>query len=396
MSFKMLSVNQLIKELDKYTFRWFQVHHTWEPDHADFTGHNHMSLQRGMRSYHMNVRGWQDIGQHVTLFPDGMFVTGRPFNMTPAGIKGYNTGAFMMEMIGNFDKGNDPFEDPQKHSAIKLAHYFLSRGTKIMFHREKATKTCPGTGIDKKMFINEARAFKDSRSKRKFIPSPVHESGSSVLKIGDRGLESERLQSRLVDLGYSVGSAGIDGIYGPDTKRAVKQFQSDCGITVDGLAGPQTMSVLDNSFNVLKIGARGAAVRGLQSRMRRAGFDPRWIDGVFGEKTKLAVIRLQKAAGISQDGIVGPQTRKALKRFLNGKSSGKDSGKAIVPYPGRPLKIGSIGVDVKRVQRAAGMPEWMIDGIFGEITKKNVMEYQKRHGLKIDGIVGPETWNRMF
>ncbi|MET1176938.1 peptidoglycan-binding protein [Peribacillus simplex] len=73
--------------------------------------------------------------------------------------------------------------------------------------------------------------------------------------------------------------------------------------------------------------------------------------------------------------------------------------KPIVPYPGIVLKEGAKGmkaIDIKRVQRAAGMPEKDVDGKYGPKTTKAVKAYQKRQGLKIDGRVGPETWNRMF
>lgn len=48
------------------------------------------------------------------------------------------------------------------------------------------------------------------------------------------------LQNRLVELGYSVGNYGIDGSFGNDTLNAVKQFQRDRGIAVDGYVGKDT------------------------------------------------------------------------------------------------------------------------------------------------------------
>jgi N-acetylmuramoyl-L-alanine amidase len=73
--------------------------------------------------------------------------------------------------------------------------------------------------------------------------------------------------------------------------------------------------------------------------------------------------------------------------------------KPIVPYPGNVLKEGAKGmktIDIKRVQRAAGMPEKDVDGKYGPKTTKAVKAYQKRQGLSQDGRVGPNTWNRMF
>ncbi|GGE56991.1 lysozyme [Pullulanibacillus camelliae] len=67
---------------------------------------------------------------------------------------------------------------------------------------------------------------------------------------------------------------------------------------------------------------------------------------------------------------------------------------AIVPYPGHLIGPGSKDQkNIKRIQRAVKVPA---DGIYGPVTRRAVMNYQKRHHLSIDGIVGPETWNTLF
>jgi cell wall-associated NlpC family hydrolase len=58
----------------------------------------------------------------------------------------------------------------------------------------------------------------------------------------------------------------------------------------------------------------------------------------------------------------------------------------------KPLKRGSHGVHVQRVQRIVGVPA---DGIFGKGTKRAVERWQRRHGLTADGVVGPATWAAM-
>lgn len=67
--------------------------------------------------------------------------------------------------------------------------------------------------------------------------------------------------------------------------------------------------------------------------------------------------------------------------------------KESVPYPGHPIKRGSKGKDVERVQRAVKVS---VDGIFGPATEKAVKGYQTRHDLTADGVVGPKTWSVMF
>lgn len=143
-----------------------QIHHTWLPNHASFDGTNGLQLVQNMRIHHKNVNGWDDIGQHLTLLPDGRFVTGRAFNLTPCGIGKYNLNSdLMIEMVGNFDKGNDRFEGKQKEVILKLSRHFLDYfGEKgIVFHREFSTKSCPGTGIDKKEFLKEVATMQEEK-----------------------------------------------------------------------------------------------------------------------------------------------------------------------------------------------------------------------------------------
>lgn len=173
-NFRKLNIDELIKELNKYEFKQLHIHHTWKPNKSNFNGSNHFALQQGMKDYHINNRKWQDIGQHVTLFPDGIFVTGRAFNVAPASIKGWNTGAFAVEMLGDFDSGKEILDGEQKKSILKLIKYFVNKYGKdsIKFHREGkgVTKTCPGTSLDKSTMIKEAMEV-DNKMKDKDTPS---------------------------------------------------------------------------------------------------------------------------------------------------------------------------------------------------------------------------------
>lgn len=56
------------------------------------------------------------------------------------------------------------------------------------------------------------------------------------------------------------------------------------------------------------------------------------------------------------------------------------------------LRKGSKGEDVKQLQRLLRLA---VDGIFGRITEEAVRDYQRRNGLKADGIVGDETWKKL-
>ena len=69
-----------------------------------------------------------------------------------------------------------------------------------------------------------------------------NESVQVLSKLGSRGNEVRQVQTKLKSLGYYTGK--VDGIYGTGTQSAVKKFQKNCGITVDGIAGPKTLLYL--------------------------------------------------------------------------------------------------------------------------------------------------------
>jgi peptidoglycan DL-endopeptidase LytE len=69
-------------------------------------------------------------------------------------------------------------------------------------------------------------------------------SSSGVLRVGSRGSAVTSLQQQLRDKGHF--SSSIDGVYGPLTQRGVRSFQSAMGLSVDGIAGPQTFNALSS------------------------------------------------------------------------------------------------------------------------------------------------------
>jgi peptidoglycan hydrolase-like protein with peptidoglycan-binding domain len=110
----------------------------------------------------------------------------------------------------------------------------------------------------------------------------------------------------------------IDGIFGPVTSAAVKDFQGYRGLVVDGIVGPVTWAALGGDGPeppTLGQGSQGQVVEKLQTALNegRGSFAPGSnpvlvVDGIFGRNTGLAVAGLQTEAGITADGIVGLQT----------------------------------------------------------------------------------------
>lgn len=143
-----------------------QLHHTWRPNYSSFNGNNHFEIQFAMRHYHVKNNGWDDIGQHFTIFPDGVILTGRGLENDPAGIFGFNRNSICIENVGDFDIGGDEMTTSQRDAIISITAN-LSRifsipinSDKIVYHHWFDTytgkrsdgvgenhKSCPGTNF---------------------------------------------------------------------------------------------------------------------------------------------------------------------------------------------------------------------------------------------------------
>ena len=78
-------------------------------------------------------------------------------------------------------------------------------------------------------------------------PSPTPPPDKPTLRRGDKGAYVTLAQTELIQKGYSCGSSGADGAFGKNTEAAVKAFQKDHGLTVDGVIGQNTWAALDST-----------------------------------------------------------------------------------------------------------------------------------------------------
>ena len=124
------------------------------------------------------------------------------------------------------------------------------------------------------------------------------------------------LQVALYRYGYYKGP--IDGIAGPMTKHAIREFQRSRRLEVDGVPGRRTRAALGR-FGRPLFGARtlhrgmfGFDVSVLQFLLAKHGLRAPRITSFFGGKTDALVRQFQRKNGLAVDGVVGPQTRRAL------------------------------------------------------------------------------------
>lgn len=140
------------------------------------------------------------------------------------------------------------------------------------------------------------------------------------VRPGDRGPAVEDIQRRLLALGYDLGRTGVDGVFLGETAHAVREFQLRHDLAEDGLVGDRTWSALvDASFS---LGDRmlylrlphfhGHDVTVLQQALNALGFACGATDGIFGTFTERAAREFQRNAGLTADGIVGPNTVRTI------------------------------------------------------------------------------------
>jgi N-acetylmuramoyl-L-alanine amidase len=143
------------------------------------------------------------------------------------------------------------------------------------------------------------------------------------LRRGDQGEAVRDVQRRLIRRGFDV-SHDPPAFYGDATLDAVRRFQEERGLRVDGVCGTQTWSSLveagyrlgDRLLYLRAPMLRGDDVSELQEALGALGFDAGRVDGIFGPRGVAALEEFQRNAGLTVDGICGPDTVAALRRVL--------------------------------------------------------------------------------
>jgi len=140
------------------------------------------------------------------------------------------------------------------------------------------------------------------------------------LSRGDRGKEVLDVQTRLRGQGHELGREGVDGFFGPSTALAVRTFQQQRELLVDGVVGANTWRELveagytpgDRLLYLREPPFRGDDVLALQVKLNLLGFNAGAERGVHDEDVESAVLDFQQNAGLLPDGIVGENTIRKL------------------------------------------------------------------------------------
>ena len=274
--------------------------------------------------------------------------------------------------------------------------------------------------------------------------APVMGITSSVpdrpLELGSAGGDVRQIQVRLNRIARNYPSipkiAVVDGLFSYDTENAIRAFQEIFGLTPDGIVGRATWYKIQLIYNSVKrlselnsegitqnditdvyyefpnYGDTGAGVRNLQyyldylSRFYST-IPPVDMDGVLGDKTRDAVLALQRTFGLTEDGIVGYNTWYTMLDAYYGvldQLAGTFTEGDIIPFPGVIIRLGAESDVVALMQRYLNriaeaypdIPTVNPTGYFGNMTEEAVTAFQRLFGLPENGIVDAATWDEIM
>jgi hypothetical protein len=180
----------------------------------------------------------------------------------------------------------------------------------------------------------DARSARLGRSMRQDSPLPALEAGEDWIGAKPAApATDERLPVRVVELlrrrrGVAAAAAAVfvvvcllgglaaAGVF--SGSQATPTSPPTTGAPTTGATTPATPTqpAVATPAATLKPGDQGAAVKVLQRGLAHLGYSPGKIDGQYGPSTIDAVKRFQRAGGLTADGILGPNTLRALARAL--------------------------------------------------------------------------------
>ena len=145
-----------------------------------------------------------------------------------------------------------------------------------------------------------------------------------LIRRGDTGPAAAETRAILESLGLVTPRPGAENVFDEECELALRQFQQQRGLIVDGLIGPETYRALSAArwrlgdrvlFRRMSAPMIGDDVTALQERLLELGYDAGRTDGIFGPRTERALLAFQRECGIAMDGTCGPATLRALRQL---------------------------------------------------------------------------------
>jgi hypothetical protein len=196
------------------------LHHSVTPDNGPDT-------VRAIQRFHMDTRQYNDIAYTWLYSPKHrVFYEGRGPGVAGAHTRGHNRDAHAVCVLGNFEATRPP-----KHVIDDLAEWARWHGTahgpnRYTGHKDHGSTLCPGQHLY--AMIRDINLYAEADMTPPAAPAPQL---PPTLRRGDTGADVEFLQAAILV---------HDGIFGRQTEHAVREYQQQNGLTVDGICGPQT------------------------------------------------------------------------------------------------------------------------------------------------------------
>lgn len=221
----------------------------------------------------------------------------------------------------------------------------------------------------------------------------LRKSANTSSKLVTRIAKGDSLQVNGVSGSFlAVTYRGMDGYVMADFVN-VKQVTTQ----VEGA----TVSVPGNdTYIYLQIGASGTEVRALQQALIELGYLTGKVDGQYGANTEKAVRALQAMNEYPQTGIADINLQALIfeGKPLNSKGA-KTSINTLPPIKGTTIKLNNTGDAVTALQERLqflGYYDGKITGVYDKATQTAVKSFQKKNGVKVDGLAGAKTQEALF
>ncbi len=308
------------------------------------------------------------------------------------------------------------------------------------------------TAFQKKNKLTQDGVASDTLQKLLYEGKPLNKRGNGIkvktlpplenvtVRLNSRGELVTRIHQRLSELGYYSGE--ITDTYTRASVRAVKAFQKNHKLKMDGLAGKDTQELLFSTSalfakqtatptpgptvappsGTVRSGDTGEDVKRVQKRLTELGYYTDKIDGKYGASTVKAVKAFQKKMGLNGDGVCGVQTNTLL--FTASALAVNATATPVAPLatpepvifqPMAPqpavsyepltsedcvtVQAGSLGEPVRRLQQRLaelGYYASRLDGVCLEDDVTAIRAFQKRNALKVDGKAGYQTQSLLY
>jgi N-acetylmuramoyl-L-alanine amidase len=175
-----------------------------------------------IKKWHIEDRGWSNIGYHLFINKQGQIFEGRPLEKIPAAQRGYNTGSIAI-CVSGLKKEN--FTKEQFESLYSLCcdiNKEYNGDVRFIPHNAVSNKSCPVFSIREVLGI-------DSDNKMVFDSKP----GYRTIEITCTPGEDVKYLQKILGLTQ-------DGLFGRQTSKALKLYQEEHGLENDGICGHLT------------------------------------------------------------------------------------------------------------------------------------------------------------